>query len=185
MTCKQVAELLAAYADGGLEGREHDTVAAHVRGCAACAGEVRLVRELLDDTKRLGAGVPERGERFWQALARDIDVAVAASKPRIPWWRMPALFGALAMAAAAVIWVQVTRNPPAVAKIESDPEFDVADWANDVDAARTMLANLDVETERQAGPPTDDELAIASPAAAETLVENLDEDELARVHAAL
>jgi len=200
MTCAQVSELLAAYADGGLEGREHDEVAEHVRGCTACAEEVRHIRDLLGDARQLAAGPAEeeRGEIFWHSLGRDINAAVAAAQPKVPWWRLPAVTSAFAMAAAAVIWMQSRPSPkprqlgrpPAEAlgtlgELERDEPPEVTELADNIDAARAMLASADLEAERQAGPPTDDELAAANPAAAETLIESLDEDELARVHAAL
>jgi len=199
MTCAQVSELLAAFADGGLEGREHDEVATHVRGCAACAEEVRVIRELLDDARQSGDDEAARSDRFWQTLERDIRVAVDATRPKVPWWRLPALTTAFALAAVAVIWVETRPRPaprdqtiagtaaPAdpLGALYRDEAPDADEWASDIETARAVLARVDLEADRQAGPPTDDELAVASPAAAENLIENLDAEELARLHAAL
>ena len=121
MTCAHTSELLAAYADGGLEGREHDEVAAHVRGCSACTDEVRVLRKLLADTRHLGAAPPSRSgsqlgsrsqkdEAFWNDLARDIRVAIADEKPAARWWRLPAVTAAFALAAAALPPAQPARS---------------------------------------------------------------------------
>jgi len=194
MTCAQARGLLAAFADGGLEGREHAEVAAHVRGCAACAEEVRVLREILADTRRLAAHAPPaRGdEAFWQDMARDIRVAVAqdsATRPRFFWWRLPALGVAFAMAAAAVLWVYVHgqstfgRRNAAKSVPHAPPPLPDSFDIDDLDA--DQLASVNAALAGDDVPPGEDELAVANAAAAENLVDNLDETDLTRVATAL
>jgi Putative zinc-finger len=191
MTCAHARELLAAFADGGLEGREHAEVAAHVRGCAACTEEVRVLREVLGDTRRLAAPVA-KDDVFWQNMARDIRVAVADARPRFFWWRLPALGVAFAMAAAAVLWVYVhgqstfgRKGLPRVVAHAPRPmpdSFDIDDL--DADQLSTLNAALSGD-ETAPGQPDEDELAVANAAAAENLIDSLDDTDLTRVATAL
>lgn len=200
MTCAKARELLAAFADGGLEGREHDAVAAHVRGCAACAEEVRVLREILVETRRLAAPAsPKQGDdAFWQDMAQGIRVAVAqdsATRSRFFRWRLPALGAAFALAAGAVLWVYVRgqstfgRNAPdrvaahAPRPLPEGPDLDDLD---DLDADQLASVSAALSGE-DATPPTpdEDELAVATAAAAENLVDNLDDTDLSRVATAL
>lgn len=195
MTCTQARELLAAFADGGLEGREHETVAAHVRGCAACTEEVRVLREILGDTRRLAAP-RAKDEAFWQDMARDIRVAVADTRPRFFWWRLPALGVGFAMAAAAVLWVYVhgqstfVKNGPGKAVPHAPrPMPDTFDL-EELDADQLASVNAALSGEDAALPVLDsildeDELAVANAAAAENLVDTLDDTDLSRVATAL
>jgi predicted anti-sigma-YlaC factor YlaD len=197
MTCTQVQELLAAFADGGLEGREHDLVAAHVRGCTACADEVRVLRELLGDTRRLAAPAPPRqgDEAFWHDMARDIRAAVAqdsARRPRSFWWRVPALGVAFAMAAAAVLWVYVHgpstvgRTTPARTVAQALRPLPPSADIDDLDADQLADLNAALSGEDVAPPtPDEDELAVANAAAAENLIDSLDDTDLTRVATAL
>jgi anti-sigma factor RsiW len=159
MSCGRVRELLAAYADGGLDGRERDDVAAHVAKCPDCAEEVRALRDLLAETRRLVAP-PPRDEAFWIDLARDIRVAVAETPPRVAWWRLPAVAAGLVAAFAAVLFVTASRGPNGANR--SAPP------------APTTSAKVTIE-----------ELYDDEPAGAENLVENLSEDDVARVRTAL
>jgi len=201
MTCAKASELLAAFADGGLEGNERDEVAAHVRGCDACSEEVRVLREVLADTRRLAApdAHTTKDEAFWLDLARDIRVAVAESRPTIPWWRLPAISAAFAMAAAAVLWVYLKGQASVVGPVAPvapvaaerkaahappplPPTYDI----DDLDADQLAAVNAALSPSRaDDDDPPEDELAVASPAVAENLVENLDDTDLARVATAL
>jgi anti-sigma factor RsiW len=190
MKHEQASELLAAYADGGLEGREQDAVATHVAGCARCAAEVRALRSFLGDTRQAGAPAP-RDELFWQGLARDIRVAVDDHKPHVPWWRAPLLGLSFALAATAVVWVAIRGPLPAprgagvatAPRVSAPlpPSFDIEDL--DADALSTVAAALDAAP--ASSEVEDEELAVASPASPETLVENLDDNAVTRLAAAL
>lgn len=194
MTCTQARELLAAFADGGLEGREHETVAAHVRGCAACTEEVRVLREILGDTRRLAAP-RAKDEVFWQDMSRDIRVAVAedsARRPRFFWWRLPALGVGFAMAAAAVLWVYVhgqstfVKNGPGKAVPHAPRPMPETFDLEELDADQLASVNAALSGEDAAQPvPDEDELAVANAAAAENLVDTLDDTDLSRVATAL
>jgi hypothetical protein len=190
MTCASIRELLAAFADGGLEGRERERVAAHVAGCAACAEEVRLLREILVETRRAAAPTT-RDESFWQDLTRDIRTAVAAEPaPRMSFWRLPLVAFGLAAALGAVLYVSARgdRAAPAVAtRVEApaplprtvDPE-DV----DDLDDTQLEAVNAALSDD-YADAPDDDELAVSAPPAPETLIENLSDEAVARVVARL
>jgi hypothetical protein len=198
MTCAQASELLAAFAGGGLEGREHDAVAGHVRGCAACVEEVRVLREILGDTRRLAAP-PMRDETFWHDMARDIRVAVTdqEKRRRFFWWRLPALGFAFALAAAAVLWVYVRGQPTfapggkggrtiaAHAPRPLPDSFLVPDVEDVDDLDADQLSALNASLSGDDVPPGEDELATANAAAAENLVDSLDDADLTRVATAL
>ena len=193
VNCEGVSELLAAFADGGLEGRERQRVEAHVASCARCGDEVRALREVLVETRRAAAhAAPAHGDdAFWQSLTLDIRVAVAAEPaPRTSWWRMPVMAVAFAAAAAAVLYVYAKGGAPPAAPVVATthhhrvapipPAFDV----DDLDASQ--LAAVDAAlSDNYADAPDDDELAASAPGAPETLVENLSDEDAARVQASL
>ena len=185
MTCERVSELLAAFADGGLEGREHDQVAAHVAGCARCADEVKVLREVLVETRR-AATPPTRDDVFWQGLTRDIRVAVdAAPAARMGWWRMPVMALGFAAAAAAVL-LTYARQPalPAPTAHQRARPLPAAFDVDDLDTGQLAAVNAALSDD-YADAPDDDELALSGSAAAENLVENLSEADAARVHTSL
>src|SRR5687768_1868129 len=66
-------DLLAAYYDGELDADARTRVEAHVRGCAACARELELIRAAAEPLRRL------RAERLapaeWSALHAAVDDA--------------------------------------------------------------------------------------------------------------
>ncbi len=186
MTCARVGELLAAFADGGLEGREHDAVAAHVAGCPACAAEVRALREVLVETRR--AGTPAaRDDAFWTDLTRAIRVAVAADPaPRTGFWRMPVLGFGFAAALAAVLYVYAVGRPALVATPHHRTPLPATLDVDDLDADQLAAVNAALSEERgEPDPPDDDELAVSGPGAPENLIQNLSDDDASRVRTSL
>jgi len=190
VTCAGVSELLAAFADGGLEGRERERVEAHVAGCPACAEEVRVLREVLVETRR-AAAPSTKDEAFWIDLTRDIRTAVAAEPPaRTSWWRMPVMAFGFAAAAAAVLYVYAKGHAPGApavvahhhrAPLPAPPTVEDLEEMNadELEAVNAALADDFADA------PDDDELAATAPAAAENLIENLSDEDAARVQAAL
>src|SRR3954447_2716490 len=112
MTCDRVRSRLDEYSDGELSGQDHEVVAAHVAGCAACSAEL----EMLERESALFAGY-DRGvvpsPQFWDGvLARiaDEESLPAAMPPfresvfsRLGVWLSPSRLVPAAAACAAVV----------------------------------------------------------------------------------
>lgn len=188
--CTRISELLAAFADGGLETDEAKHVAAHVASCSSCAADVHQIRRILRETRTSGAPEP-KDERFWQDFARDIRLAVGTAQPARPaWWRLPVVAFGFAAAAAAVLYVYVqgpgAQAPMPVTASHSRSVLPATYELEDLDATQLEAVHAALEgLDDEMTPPDDDELATTSPEIAETLVESLDEEDMARVHAAL
>jgi anti-sigma factor RsiW len=110
--CEDVAELLAVWADEGLDGEQDRRVTAHVRACPACAAQVEADRKLLNGLREAAPVVPEQDERFWDDLATSLEAQAAVVVPmaRRPSRRAP-VFAGLAVAAAAVLALFALRAP--------------------------------------------------------------------------
>lgn len=125
------------FIQGGLSESERETVAAHLRTCAACAAEADEVRSLIaahaGGHADPAASLPPA---FWTTLLNEVDTRIATQPPAQPWyrkladWMKPAptpqyriaLTGAalLIVAGSALITWRVMRHapdpvPPAVA----------------------------------------------------------------------
>jgi hypothetical protein len=94
------SELLAEYVDGTLPERERAVVAAHLRGCATCRGEVAAAERARRALRELPRPAVPSG------LARDALAAAATAGPAGPgrWARA----GGLAAAAALVVILAVS-----------------------------------------------------------------------------
>jgi anti-sigma factor RsiW len=108
--CETIGERLIAYAEGELEAEERRRVEAHLATCAACAREVRLLREALERAQALS--VPEPPAGFWEEFGAGVQRRIAAEPPPRPsrWERVTAwvaglfrLRGAPALAAATAL----------------------------------------------------------------------------------
>ncbi len=126
--CLPVAELLAAWVDGGLHAEEARLVTRHVAHCQRCAEEAHALRAVLADLHAALAAeqTDARDPEFWQTMAANIDAALdhtpqeaAAAEPSsvvaLPTrrWRTVAwaVSGALAAAALAVFAVHFSADP--------------------------------------------------------------------------
>ena len=87
--CLPIAELLAAWVDGGLQGDEARAVTRHVAHCARCEAESQTLRVLLADLHgALQSDDQGRDPVFWATMAANIDAAIARRQPS----RNPACF---------------------------------------------------------------------------------------------
>ncbi len=126
--CLPVAELLAAWVDGGLQGDEARLVTRHVAQCARCEAEAQSLREVLADLHTALAldRVDGRDPEFWRTMAANIEAAIdhapqmtaameASNVVALPVrrWRtvLWALSGALAAAVLAVFAVHMSADP--------------------------------------------------------------------------
>jgi len=66
MRCQRIQAHLFAFLEGELRQRQHRRVAAHVATCAACATELRGLRQTLHLVQALE--VPEPSAAFWEAF---------------------------------------------------------------------------------------------------------------------
>jgi hypothetical protein len=201
--CTKTEELLAAYADGGLDGDEARLVGAHLSACARCRGEVEAMRDLLAVAG--SRPVPERDEKLWTDMAREIRVAYDTQAKRTSWFRRPIVMGSFAAAASIVLVVGLLRlgKTPAthapkphelVAQATPKPKHDLAIVdENDLtdDEVREAHADLDADdeadTEDDAAQtePSDDDALAADAASTNDVIENLSDEEIARVYADL
>jgi anti-sigma factor RsiW len=109
-----VKELLALAAANALDPAEEARVAAHVRGCAACADEAAQWRRLAEGLGRRGAPRPsralvartveaaearlaERAERAWNRAALGYVVAFAWTLAVLAWWLLDLVTGVLSL----------------------------------------------------------------------------------------
>ena len=119
MTCEDARLQLDDYVDSALDEGARRRVAAHLDGCAACAGRAADLARLRDAARALGPVAPP--EHLWRDLARRIgqDAAPMAPAAAPPAARRSA-GGWLGVAAAVVVlaagvyvFVRMSPNPPA------------------------------------------------------------------------
>lgn len=208
--CDQVRELLAAFADGGLEGAERADVARHVEGCAACRAEVGELRQTLADARGgAAAGAEAKDERFWRDFGRETRLAYERAKERESstiwgWlrgggWKPAAVMGAAAVAIVVVLAVvggggkapqrahnQMLPDAGVPADVgDGEETLGVTGWAEGVDDMSEEQLDLvlsDLGDDDEAEENVDDEDADGEPLEA---IEELDDDEIERVLDAL
>jgi len=101
MTACPTPEALAALLDGELTKNQADTVREHAQGCASCRAQEAHFQKLTSALSRL------------ELPADEAFVQSVAAKLHRPRRRSPLLAPALALAAALIATVWVTRSPPA------------------------------------------------------------------------
>ena len=101
MNCDQASALVGAYADGEIDGLKRQSVAKHIRGCAACAAkhaDILALRERLRAEVPYYAAPPGFRERM-QALAASAapvrPVRTKSARERFAWWGGGTLAGSL------------------------------------------------------------------------------------------
>jgi anti-sigma factor RsiW len=140
-TCPEVQPRLSAFVDGDLEASDQSAIAAHVAGCANCAGIVRDFGALRRAAGSLGAieppsrvftalsdRLPDRpGSRQWLRLAAAIAVVAAGAYGVVRFDRHAATLAPAAGNAAAPVTVEangeswgtmVTHYETAIAELE-------------------------------------------------------------------
>jgi len=204
--CEEITELLAAFADGGLDGAAGEEVERHVAGCAACRSEVAALREALAVVKA-GAAAPaeaagaegsEKDEAFWRDFGRDTRLAYerAVETNRtgvwgwlrgLGWWPAP-----LIVVGAAILVVIFSgigrRHDRERADGPRIPDGGVGVEVEDVDLGLEGVEDMNEEEldrvltafdDEEEGETTDGEPAeTAEPYEA---IEELDDDEIERV----
>jgi len=167
----QIAELLAAYADGGLAPDEAAEVEALLAKSPEARAELEAIRRLLAEARAAEESVKDAAPPDWDAMARSIHRACdAAPPPRFAWlWRprrVLALGGLLLAAAAAALLLlhargsdqptaarQAAVSPAAPAAAEPTPKDDGNDPLPALrepevdDLSADELADLDSELE--------------------------------------
>ena len=115
MTCADVERLVDAFTDAELPASTMLAVARHAAGCSTCDDSVRLLQALHESVAgAVRADVDSLDlSRVWPAVAAAADRVDA----RRSWSRRAravpaAAAGALAVAAAAVFWLQSARVAP-------------------------------------------------------------------------
>jgi len=114
MECLRVSELITDYSVGLLEGRQLQTVEAHLEKCAACQAELDELNQVmaavelhggLEPPTNLWVGIQARIEG---GLEPDLEPAPAPRRAtfwerfRVPRWALGAAVGGVAAAALAV-----------------------------------------------------------------------------------
>ena len=115
MICADVERLVDAFADAELPGSTMLAVARHAAGCSACDESVRRLQELHESVVRVVRAEVDALDlsNVWPAVAAAADHVDA----RRSWSRRAravpaAAAGALAVAAAAIFWLQGARVAP-------------------------------------------------------------------------
>ena len=107
MICEEMPELLSAVADGEAEAWESVLVAEHLRDCAACRGEMRLLRGLKAAVRRveLPPLPADLEDALLREAARRAHPAVAGIWARLAQWlrARPPRYAAAGFAAAALL----------------------------------------------------------------------------------
>jgi hypothetical protein len=109
MKCRDMKEMLSAYANGELSQSEIDKVGQHLAGCAECRSTLEAYRNVRQKISIL-QGVPANSE-IKEAIMADIRANNAGRKPSLKWLK-PALIGIPVVAGIIVglmIW-QPWRN---------------------------------------------------------------------------
>lgn len=110
-THEQIADDLALYALGTLEGDERAAVETHLRDCSACRNELERLRgdAALLAFSASGARPPARSrDRLLAAVAREAKRAPAPAPRKWAWWS--ALQWAAAAAVLAVFFLLIRQN---------------------------------------------------------------------------
>src|SRR5580704_12539225 len=118
MDCIEVRNHLLDLGRGTLSGELHERVDSHLEGCAACRGEDAADREL---SAALRDRLPKH--RAPDALRRSIEERLTAEPPRariVPRRTWVALAAALAVAAAAVLFLRPQRSDVMLAEAVND-----------------------------------------------------------------
>ena len=103
MTGAHVTERLSAYMDGELDASDRETVAAHLRGCAACAHHLEELRAVDTAARELSLAVPDGYfEAFRGSLRERLQRTRPTPRRRAPVW-------SLAAAAAVVLALLTPR----------------------------------------------------------------------------
>jgi hypothetical protein len=188
MTHARAEELLAAFADDGLCGREREEMTEHIAGCAACAAEVRSIRALLGEVRRAPPG-EQRDDAFFRDFARDVRQAYdkaeqAEQKGLWAWLRRPALVAGVCAVAAGALGVAlvVRRAPGPDARPASRPIPEVI--VDQEDLSPQELARVLHSFDREPSPAAatvDDDAALWPSGGAETTLETLDDEALTRL----
>jgi hypothetical protein len=98
VTGAHVTERLSAYMDGELDAPERETVAAHLRACAACVRHLEELRAVDTAARELPLAVPDG---YFETFRGSLRARLQQARPR-PRRRAPPVW-ALAAAAAVVL----------------------------------------------------------------------------------
>jgi len=91
VTDTHVTERLSAYMDGELAAPERETVAAHLRGCAACARHLDDLRAVDIAARELPLAVPDGYfEAFRGSLRERLNRTRPTPRRRVPVWSLAA-----------------------------------------------------------------------------------------------
>ena len=183
MTHDEAQRMLSAFADGGLDGAEHEAVEAHVASCTPCADEVNAVRALLVEVRRLPVET-QKDDAFFRDFGREVRLACerAESKSLWTWLRKPALIAGFCAAATLILGVVIMRRgtPGDSPHLRALPEVMVDPEDLSPAELERALAALDGELDLSAGL-RDEETAMVPSGGAEQSLESLDDDALQRL----
>jgi len=189
MTHDEAQRLVSAYADGGLDGVERQAVEAHIASCSGCADEVKAVRALLAEVRRLPVEPLEsdKDDAFFRDFGRDVRLACERAESRSIWtWlQKPALIAGFCAAAALILVAVVTRrgtptDRPHLAAPRALPEVIVDQEDLSPVELERALAALEGELDLSTGL-RDEESAMVPTGGAELGVEGLDDAALQRL----
>lgn len=117
MKCREIREQLSPYLEGDLSGPLRSRIEKHLSDCAGCAVELKQMRGLVADLKKLPQPVvgPEFRSGVWQKIDAEARPAPWKKLFLDPWsvldpWFVKIPVGALATAAVALLVINVFRK---------------------------------------------------------------------------
>lgn len=116
MNCRDLKEVLTAYADGEASPEEARRLEGHLRGCASCRASLKLERALKAGIA--AAGAPAMPADLKADLLRRARRSVPAPRPVFSW-RWPAGLGLGAAFAAATALIFMRSMPEDAVPVEA------------------------------------------------------------------
>jgi anti-sigma factor RsiW len=147
LDCARVSELLESVVDGELEPNENDAVEAHLAGCASCAGELQLAREIHEQLSALPLLDPP--ERVLSTVDRLTKAEQEIGSPGLARIRPIGSWPGIA-AVAAVAVLMVVLFPWGRGSEEEVSRVEAENAAADARLALAYVADLTRRAERVA-----------------------------------
>lgn len=139
--CRTVQSSLSAYLDGELGGTERSRIADHLASCAACAGELELLKKTGESLSQLGEP-PEAPDHWHEIRGRLLQRHTRPWFPQLTWSRWTAVAASLLLLLVITLfWPFTGRQHTAV-----EPYLGLyllAADASDVLSTRLSLGDVD------------------------------------------
>ncbi len=116
MACEEWSGKVELYLDGELASAEASALSAHLRGCAACAGQM-IERAQLKRTVHFAGKRYEPSPQLRNKIVKSI---AARSRTRFGWWKLGAVAAAILLVASGVLYSHIGRENARQQRIYSE-----------------------------------------------------------------